>query len=268
MALWAGTTINSNETAQAFNRLFQRKSIELPRRKQGILFAVLGETEEHSTPEAGNGWKRMYNHTSGNKIEVKLLGKTPSPSTVSDANQINTATLTFTTDYWGAAEFSLAHYAYTHPIPHSELDRFAGNEAKTEDYLQDVFDLVMLGYQVQWGTAMNTSAAPSRTVLGGYPYAINDSNSYGTIDRSDSGNADYRGLVNSSFGDITIPKLDYEIGRVIINGGDASYANCGLSVWSKIKTILQNYSTVTYDKDWAKFGGKWVQYAGTRFTLD
>lgn len=282
MALWAGTAFNSNESAMLVNQLASKKAIPMVRKKNGLAYAILGKMEANSTPGAGTGFKRLKKIT-GLKIEDKLLGKVPTPTTTADANQIDTATLTFTTDYWGAAEWPLAHYAYPHPIPESELDRFAGEEAKTLSFIDDVFDLVMLGYEKVWGTAFwvaGTSGAPSRTVLGSVPFAIAGNNttgaanwasngsSYGTITRTDSGNADFRGYYEGSIGDLTLGKIRRAKNQVQLAGGSISFGASGEPVYTKIQQLVEAYTEVTYDKTWSEFGGEYVRYAGTTFTLD
>ena len=268
MALWNGSAINTNETAMVFNQLANMKAIAMVRNKHGFLYAVLGKQETGSTPGAGTGFQRLKK-ISGKKIEVKLLGKLASPGTVADGSaEVATETLTHTTDYWGAAEFDLAHYVYKHPVPHSELMRFMGDEAKTASYLDEVFQLVMLSYEKVWATALSTAAAPSRTVLGGWNFAVDDDNTYGTIDRTDSTNADFQGVVKASTGDLTLPKIHTEMDNVRVNGGRVSLGVAGATVYGKIRQLIQPYTQVTYDKDWTEFGGEHIRYAGVSFTLD
>ena len=265
-----------------FNQLANKKALPMVRKKNGLAYAILGKMEVGSTPGAGTGFKRL-NKVTGKNVEVKLLGKLPSPATVADANQIDTASLTFTTDYWGAAEFALAHYQYTHPIPDSEYDRFEGDEAKTLSYIDDVFDLIMLGYEKVWGTAFwvtGTSGAPSRTVLGSVPFAIagnnttgaadwaNNGSSYGTITRTDSGNADFRGYYEGSIGDLTLAKIRDHKNQALLNGGMVTLGSSGATVYGKIQRLVEAYTEVKYDEEWSKFGGEYVRYGGISFTLD
>ena len=260
-----------------FNQLANRKAFHITRRKNGFLYAVLGKEEEHSTPGAGEGFKRLKKVT-GNKIEVKVLGKTPSPSTIADGSaEIATVSLSDRNDDFGAQEFALAHYTYTHPIPHSAMDRFAGQEAKTLGYLDDIFGEIMLGYEQVWGSALGltgASAAPSRTVLGGWPFAIAGTDpsvptwaSYGTINRADSANADFRGQTYN-IGDLTLAKIRNAQNDIAIYGGDASFGCSGATVFGKVQSLVENMTVVDYDEVWSKFGGRYVRYAGTSFTLD
>src|SRR2546423_2154728 len=120
--LWTGTSINSTETAMVFNQLFNRKAIAMVRKKNGLLYAILGKSENGSTPELGPKYPGEKKIT-GHQIEVKLLGKLKTIATVADgvATEGATATLTNSADYWGAAVFDLAHYKDAHGLPESEI---------------------------------------------------------------------------------------------------------------------------------------------------
>lgn len=282
MALWDSSVINSNETAKVFNQLASKKAVPMVRKKNGLLYAFLGKMEVGGEPGGGTGFQRL-NKVTGKNIEVQLLGKLPAPATVADANQIDTATLTFTTDYWGGAEFALAHYQYTHPIPDSEYDRFEGDEAKTLSYIDDVMDLVMLGYEKVWGTAFwvtGTSGAPSRTILGSVPFAVAGNNttgavnwasngsSYGTIDRTVALNADFRGTFEGGIGDLTLKKIRDNKNTVKLAGGLIKLGASNSAVYGKVEQLVEAYTEVNYDKTWSEFGGEYVRYAGITFVLD
>lgn len=274
--LWTGTSINTNETAMVFNQLANRKAFHITRRKNGFLYAVLGKDEPHATPGASEGFKRLKKVT-GNKIEVRVLGDVPEPGTTSDGlNEIAEVTLENRASDFGAQVFDLAHYTYTHAIPHSAMDRFAGNEAKTLSYLDEIFDQIMLGYEKVWGTALGqvgSAGAPSRTSLGSWPFAIAGTTpgttwgSYGTIDRADQGNTDFRGHPYN-VGDLTLAKIRQAQNDIAVYGGDASFGCCKAAVFGKLQSLVENMTVVDYDEVWSKFGGRYVRYAGTSFTLD
>lgn len=272
MALWAGMTINTNESATVFNKVANLKAIPMVVKKNFTIKAMLGRSEVKHTPLGpAAAFKRLMGTDSvtGRKVEVTLLGKLPTPTTVSDgSSEVATATLNYTSDYWGAAEFDMFHYSYKHPVPGSEFVRFRGDELKTVNYLSKVQDLIANAYEKVWGTALWTSAAPSRTVFGGIPYAINDSNTYGLVDRSDSGNADFRGIVNAALGNTTIPGLRLHQNQAIANGGSPDVAITGTTLYTKIQGLVDAYTFVENDEEWNSFGGDYFKVGKIRYGLD
>ena len=270
MGLWAGgTSVNSTATAMVFNQLFNKKALSIVRKKNGLLYAALGKEEPLSMPNEGTKFRGEKKIT-GLKVEVKLHGKLKTISTVSDgANEVATATLSVDGAEWGGAEFDLAHYADNHAIPMSQMDRFAGDESKTLDFISEVFEHLMLSYENTLGTALHTSSAPSRTVFGGWEYAVADDNTYGGIDRTDSANADFRaGYLNASTGALTLAKIATAQNTIVGNGGTPDVGVCGIAIYGKLQQLVQSYTHIVGDKDWDAFGGTWVRYGPTRFILD
>lgn len=267
MALWQGTSINSNETAKVFNQLAEKRSIPMVVKLNSLLYAFMGK-DDGTNPSTPN--VRQVPKITGNKYEVGLMGKLPSPAGISDgASEIASASLTYVSDIFGAAEFSMAHYGFVHPVPESEVDRFRGSEAKTLSYIDDVMTYLEYGYENKLATDLHASAAPSRTALGGWQYAVADDNTYGTIDRTDSGNADFRGVVCSSFGDTTLDKIQAQAINVVRgNMGKVNVGVAGTTLYSKIQKLVQPYSIVNYSEDTAKFGSDHVAFAGIKFLMD
>lgn len=280
--LWTGTSINSTETAMVFNQLWNLTAVEMVRKKNGFLYAILGKMENGATPLDGVSFQRMQKVT-GKNIEVKLLGKLKSIPTVADGSaEFTAATPTNTQDYWGAAEFSLAHFKDVHALPESEIDRFAGDELKTSNYLDQVFRMLVLSLEDTWGSSSSSyggihdTKAPSRTVLGGWQYAVSDGTTsgessyatYGTIDRSDSGNADFRSTVTGSVGDLTLAKVQTLQNTIIGKGGMPNIGIAHTTPYTKIQQLVQGYTHVTYEEDWARFGGTWCEFSGIKFILD
>lgn len=276
MAIWNGTALNTNELALLFNRIAAKKAIPMVRKNHGLTYALLGK-RENTSPDGMTRFQRLSTVT-GNKIEVTLLGELDSPTTVADANQTDAATLTWNTDAWGGAEFALAHYAHTFTIPNSEYDRMRGNELKTANFIDDWLEKAMLSYQKVWGTAFHVTGSggnPSRTVLGSVPYAIEgvdgtfgSSETYGTIDRNDSGNADYRGQVQASVGTLTLDKIRTSMYATKAYNGVPSVGVAGATVMNKIHQLVEAYTVVTYDKKWSEFGGSYVRYAEVDWLYD
>lgn len=280
MALWNGSNINSTETAMVFNQLYDRgRAIAMVRKKNGFLYGILGKSEKGGA--SGNGLKfKNERKITGNNVEVKLLGKLKTIATVAGGSaEMAVATLTNSQDYWGASEFALAHYKDAHGLPESEVHRYEGNELKTANYLDEVFKMLVLSLENTWGTALHATGAsvgPSRTVFGSWIHAVSDGvssgetnyASYGTLSRTDSGNADFRSIVNINTGDLTIPKFQLVLNQVIANGGMPSFAVAHTTPYSKLQQLAQGYSHVVYDEDWSKFGGTYVKIGNVVIILD
>jgi hypothetical protein len=213
---------------------------------------------------------------SGNQIEVKLLGALDSISTVADGSaEIATATPAYTSNMFGSATFDLTHYAQTKGVPSSEYNRIQGKEAKTLKYVDDVFNQLMLSLENTIGTAINGTAAPARTTLGSWVYAVSDGVSTGEtgyavygLDRSDAGNIDYRSYVNITTGDLTLSKIRLVKNQNRIHGGKNQLGVCETSVYTKLQSLVEAYTVIESDADWQQFGGEYTQYGKTRFVLD
>lgn len=272
MALWAGSSINSTETAMVFNKIYDKKFVNVLRKKNAFYFAVTRQKDINQEPMSNADWKGIKNVT-GQKVEVGILGRSIDPAYVADgADELAAVTLSsnYYSNAYGAMEFAVSHLTWTHPIPASQLDRYQGNELKTADFLESEFERIVQGYNSKFGTEFNTSQAPARNAIGGWPYAIDTANTYGTIDRSDSANADMRGLEYTSIGDLTLGDIAQAQIDITLNGGDAKFATAGGTVFGIIRRLLENQTQAIFgdDERWNKFGGQWCWYAGTVFAAD
>lgn len=292
MAIWAGTTINTTETAMVFNKMATKKAVPIVRNINAFVYGVLGKEEQGSTPGAGAGFQRLKSIT-GKNIEVTLLGQVDTPATVADANQTANATIQYNAASFGAAEFPVAHYSHVFGMPDSELMRFAGDELKTASFFDDWFDRVMLSYEKSWGTAMSFANNAdttnmgdcSRIILGSWVFAVAGlnnmsdtaanmwanatvSSTYGTINRADSANADFRGNPFPSTGDVTLAKILLAKNRAKKKGGNVTLGLAAETLYTKIEGLVSSYTQTTYDEQWSKFQGAHTMYAGIRFCLD
>jgi hypothetical protein len=266
MALWAGSAFNTNESAKIVNQLADKKSIPMVVKTNALLYAITGKDDKSNDAKFG---ARKLKKISGKNYEVGLMGKIAAPAGIADGSaEVATATVTHVADIFGAAEFAISHYGMTHPIPHSEWDRIRGDEAKTLSFIDDVMDYLVYGYENVLGNAIHANVAPSRTAMGGWEYAVAEDNTYGTIDRTDSTNADFRGNVEAAFGDTTLAKLNAQINSVRGNMGKIDLGVTGETLFGKIQQLVQAYSQVTYSSDTARFGSPHVNYAGVDFLLD
>jgi hypothetical protein len=277
VALWNGSSLNNNVLAQVFNQLFNTKAIEIVRKENGLLYAILGKSWQDANSPTGVSFERLE-RISGNQIEVKLLGALDTITTVADgAAELATSSPAFTNNMFGSVTFDLTHYAQTKGIPSSEYNRIQGKEAKTLKYVDDVFNQVMLSIENTIGNGINATASngPSRTVLGNWPQAVSDGVSSGEtayavygLDRSDNANVDFRGSVGVSTGDLTLGKIRSLKNTIRTKGGKNQLGIAETSVFTKLQLLVEAYTEIESSQDWSQFGGEYVQYGKTRYILD
>lgn len=269
MALWANSSLNTTAASMLLNQVFNRKAIAQIRKHNGLLFQVLGKTEMN-TETGMPSWQRLSKIT-GDQIRVRLRGRNFSMTTVADGSAENAVvTPQYLSNMFGAALFDLTHYADTIALPHSELNRIAGDEAATVGYLSEISDALVDSYEDALGTAINGTAAPSRTAVGGWQGAVDDGNvldSYGGISRLDSANSDFRGGVATG-GALTPARIKTGQLAVRANNGKATVGVCADAVYAKVNSFIEGYTHIINDPTWNEFGGDFIAYSGTRFVYD
>lgn len=282
MGIWNGSTINSIETAMLFNRMYNMKSISLTQKNRPLAFAALGRPQWASTPNGVTGFKKLRRPT-GKKVEIRMRGKKITPSyTARGSAELATVNLAsnYATDIWGAMEFDIAHITYTHPIPHSDLDRIRGKEAKTLDYLDEIYDLLDESYDAFWSLdsskGIHGTTAPSDTAIGGWVQMVSDGVStgetgyavYGTIDRSDSANADMRSLVVDAGNALNLKTIRDAQNTIKSKGGKPRLAVVDVASYSQLQVMLESYTVLDQRSDWTEFGGDWIKYGNMVFAMD
>lgn len=281
MALWAGSAINSTETAMVFNRLYNLKALQMIRKKNALLYKIMGKMDIGSVGTSRVKFDRTSTIT-GKNVEVRLLGSLGAPGKTADGSaELATVTRQFNSTAYGAAEFPLTHYTYTQGIPSSQMRRYKGKEAKTDGFYDEVLNYVMLSYEDVIGNDIHSTDGTSvigRTVMGSWCFGVSDGVTtgettdgfklYGTIDRSDSANADFRGIVSGAAGDLTLSKMRTLINQADANGGVVDTGIMGTTLYTKCQLLVEPYVHTTYSEDMAAFGGRFVRYAGVDFMHD
>lgn len=281
MAIWAGSTINSNETANLINQFWNAKAITMIRRKNGLLYAALGKAEPGSEPLSVKFAREQK--VSGINVQFNLLGALKSIATVADgyaAGAGETSQWTGTVipaNTFGGATLPLVHYADAEYFPSSEIDRYQGNELRTRDWIQQKMEYLILSFEDTFGTALSTSTAavPARTQVCPWRHQISDGVSSGEtsyqtygLDRNDSGNADFRGLVTVSVGDLTLSKIQERINTALTRGGQIDIGLANTTLYGKIQSLVRSYVHTNYSADWDKFAGQYVQFGAVKFILE
>jgi len=277
MAIWAGAYASRYAEAKLINQLWQSKSVAIIRRKNGLLYAVLDKAEPGAEPLSVN-WNRE-SKVSGLNIQLNLMGQLKTIATVADGTA-ETTTWTGTiipTTVFAAVTLPLVHFADAEYFPSSERMRFTGPEVRGTSWIEEKMNYLMLSFENTFGTAINTSTAnePGRTSVCPWRHQLStgtaaDSANYRTygLDRNTDDNADFRGMVTTSVGDLTLAKIQERINAIRVNGGNPTVGSAALALYGKIQALVGAYTHTTYDEKWSKFGSEYVKFGNTTFILE
>jgi hypothetical protein len=274
LALWQGTSLNTNILASVFNQVHNKKVVSMVTKANPLLYSFMGRPGEDGRSAFNKnlgGWMRSEKIT-GDKHEVRLRGALPTFAAISDgSDELTDATINYDADHTGSAVFLLAHYGLVHGVPDSEYDRIKGDEAKTLSWIDENHEYIVDGFAENMSDDLHensTSAVPARDQFGSWVAAVDDGNTYGTIDRSDSGNADYRGVVGSSTGALTLRKIQDKINECKDNRGKIRVGVMNTTLFGKFQDLVQPYSQATYDRDTASWGSDHIYFAGVEWLQD
>lgn len=277
MALWTASALNKTDIAMMFPQVITSQALELPRKKNGLLYAVLGKREKADDPKTMNKFERSE-MIAGYSIEATLMGPLRAIATVADGSAENaTATPYFADNDFGGAKWDLTHFVDQQSLVNSQFDRIVGKEKKIViSFVSQVARKVLLDYEQTMGQMLNgyvnsttwTPADQSRTVLGSWTYAVANDNTYGTIDRTDIANIDYRSYVPDPVGDLKLSNLRDAKNNVSLSGGNANFGQCAVAQYTKIQQLIENQSYIVNQQDWQEYGGELVAYYHTNFCLD
>lgn len=283
MAIWNASALNTNMLSGTFNQLFNTKALDSVRKNNGLLYAILGKRWIDNRAPTMPSFERLDRIT-GSQVEVRLLGKLATISAIVEGSgETASSTPNYDAAKFGAAVFPWTHYASTEEIPSSEYERIRGDEAKTINYIDDVFNYIMLSLEAQIGNDMNSnqsSNAMASNYMGTWQWAVSDGvtagesgyATYGTITRADSANTFFRGNVFASVGDLTLGKVQYAQNTAATYGGDPKFGIAPLAIFTKIRQLLEQYGhwnqNDVSDEGWLEFGGVWSNYGGIKFILE
>lgn len=271
MALWAGTAINTDELTTVFNRLFNRKLIDQVSDKKGLLEVIMGKPSPNPDKAGAKAFQRIRGIPTGKDIEVKLLGSYKSIGTIADGAAEVASTVGAVVEKYGAAVFAPTHYNDQHWIPASQYQRYKGDEAKTLNFIQDEYDWLIASFRETLAAGVSGTANQLRLSLGSWEYAVTNDNTYGTIDRSDAGNIDFRGLEKDTFGAFTLDKLQTEYTTLKAQEGYPDVMVAVGTVYNFVIRELRNEGTliVNYGSDGrVGAGGSSFAWQGMDLILD
>jgi hypothetical protein len=307
MALYDNTLINTSLLSSVFNKLYSAKFVNVVRKKNGLLYAVLGKEETGATP--GLESFENLNVTNGNKIEVRTMGKLRTVATVADGSaEVGAATYTYDNNIFGSFVLDYTHFADILPIPESEFVKISGSEAKTASYIDDLFNHVIYSLENTMGNALTAYQATSASttvwstgttsVMTSIFNAVGDgvstytstnvnyfhptqdiyqSKGYGLIDRSDAANSIYRSATyggsleaSAGSGQLTLSKIYTLQQRIIANGGMPKVALADALVYGYVQNLTSSAARVDYDDSsmWNAFGGVHLTAFGQKYILE
>jgi len=264
----------SGRTASLFNKLWSMNAVPTIQTRNALLYAVLGKPY---MGDAGAEFER-FTWIDGDKIEERVLGSLDTISTVADGSaELAAATITYNDSMFGGMSWDFTHYFDVKGIPSSDYNRIRGSQAKTNSYIDDVFNQIVLSLENTMGTAIHAQVAgATNTVMGNWQHPVSDGtssgettyDSYGGITRSTAGNEQFQGNVNVSTGTLTLPKIRTAQNTVNGKGGNPTLGICGTTVMGIVQQLVEPYTVIKSDDDWTGFKGQWFQYGATKFAHD
>jgi hypothetical protein len=262
----------------------QNMSKAIIRKKRALAIMLLGKADiGGNNPETARvKWERS-DYIQGHNYQRNLLGALRDSGsgsqlgTVTDgSDELSLQTLDYSSNDWGAAEWPLTHRAKTCGIPAHEMKRFRGDELRTTNFIHEKVQQEMLSWESILNTDLNsaTDADASRTHLAGWPHVVADYSleaahaTYGTIDRSDSANAAFRGTVTYNQGTLGIADIQHLQNRTKIAGGTPDICVAGLTPYEIMQQQVQSYSHVTYNPTMSEFGCENFMFSGQTWLLE
>jgi hypothetical protein len=289
MALWGGSTYATTIPVKAFNKLVTAKALDTLRKRQGLLFAVLGKMNvdgfyDPATPGIPS-FERLAT-AEGYQYEVQHLGQYDAPTAKTDgAQEIASATLVNSSTLdanWGSSTFYLTHLTADYAVPNSWLDKASGSSLKGASMANELSQYVIGSWDQTLGTALNSANAQVAASVGGWQWAIDDAgnasapgggvgtagySAYGGTTRATAENSNMCPYMAASVGDLTIPVIQRTVNECRKLGGNPRISVLNTALYTKVQQLAQAYVQTT-DGQWAKFGGDYVQIGPIKFILD
>lgn len=296
MAFGDPGTLNSNFLAGAFAQVLTTQGIAISRRKNGLLYFMLGKPEPGS--ESADGAPKfpgLDDDFTGSSVEWTLETQPRLYTAVTDGtNEFAALAPSYDGNIVAGATAQVAHYPINENIPVSEMRKLKGPAAKVKNWMQQVFGYWLLNLEVTLGKAINGTTAgaagtptnQSQSAMGSWTWPVSDSNdtanwaagvntkNYGGLDRSVAANADFAGnsaVPISGTGAFALKDFTTATTRCAIHGAVNLFATMGESVWNIFKNAViaaAGYMATTVKDNEVDYGGRWFSFDGCRMVLD
>lgn len=269
MAIWDGSTFNTDALASATNRWMELNFTPIVVKRNALLYSMLGldgASGNKEVPNWNNVLKKDY-EVRGNNLVVRLLGELETINVLAAANQTDAATWNNNPNALGAAEFAWTSFWHNEAVTDRDFKLIRGNEAKTASYMEDVMQRLRLSWQDTIGTAINSTNAQSASALGGWEYAVDATGTYGTLTRAGD-NPNWSGNETDVGGAGDLDDLDAMKADILQDGGNPSVGVAAKVPFNKIKQEMRGYACAP-PESWKFYeGGGLVHYDGTTFAFE
>lgn len=283
MAIWAGSSISTDNSAWLFNKIALPKAVKIGRVANPLMAFFMnkfdlddeGKWLQHpSLSDRGTAGVKLLPSGGGKKIEVTLAAaKALYSGKGYGANERAAVSIAGSDAGYGAAEFDIAAFYELEPWDKSKFDRYKGKERKLQlEFLSSEFDLILEAWHKTLDTRLSdtSAAAPSTTVVGSALNAL-IANTYGTIDRTDVANADFKAAeVDTATTAITLAKMRRKKTKcmirrakhVVVWAAEEAYGLIG----DKIEAAAGYEATQLKDKT-VEYSGEYFVYNGMAICL-
>jgi len=244
--------------------MFQENAVNLFVTNLGLLGAIMSEKPVFA-PKVD---MRRVNEITGNQIELKVTGlPLPVNMLANDAAQIATRTRVYTQTSLGML-FNAAFGSCADDIPYTEVQKIRNPSKKMQQsFMEERLEIIRDSIPETLATQLHTNTIPSQSNFGGIRYQIDDTNTFGLIDRSDAGNTMFRSVVNSTAQVLEASVL--ETMRIqLLDKGNPNLIVTGETLYAKISNDFNNAQMIEWTEAKANYGSTACIYAGIPVLLD
>lgn len=275
MALWDGSSIDTTNEALGLNKFLTYNALDEVSKNNALVFALLGKPSNMSEVYNVAAKDAKIQSTAGMvavegiKQEYTYIGELETITGVaSGADEHTEVASSFNADAFGGAEFSLTHLTHHIYLERSRLMKIRGKGAKGAPFKDQELDRILRSYWNTISVHINADQDQTETTIGGWPFAIDEGNTYMTRDRSDAGNVNFRGY-EESIGTLADTDLWTAQNSVVGEGGNPNFGICGPSVYTTVQDIASGLTQVQVSNDdWLKFPGPKLWFSGIPYFID
>lgn len=273
----ASLSITTTNEALAVNNFTSRKVIDIVSQNMALVYAIMGKPSNMSkvfTPgTAGRAGK--FNSMFGLKAVNGLKHEhhyftaldTWTPTSPGSGNHAPVA-LTYSAGDIQATEFVMTQYDHHFGIELERVRKIQGGAAKVKEFRALEIERKMKSFWHNFSQWINTDQNQSAASVGGWPYAINTTNTYMGVNRTTAGNENFRGNV-ASIGTLADNDIATAVNTVAAKGGKLEVAVCDATEMTLVQEIAWTLSqTIAVNDPWIYYPGPLVDILGVKFAVD
>lgn len=199
---------------------------------------------------------------------------------IADANEIPTSFPTFdATEGFTHARFEYTHFGRSLTIKESERVVAGGTNGARGNLIDGKIKQFMGKMASIMADQVSGAANGSRTTLGGVDYAIATNNTYGGIDRTQSGNAYFRGNVDATGGTVSFVPINNAYDGILRHAneeGDTEAPDLmllsnpagGVNLYGRFRELIAPSERFTHEDFKVKFGIANYNYMGMKAVME